>query len=136
MNKPLYQIIATLVEQHENCMSPRANESQRSWAPRTRARLKGLVQAHMPSGSGLDTGTVLFLDASTPNRLVFRADFHHMDENGHYDGWTEHEIHVTPSLAHGFAVRITGRNRNDVKELLHETFHQALSAEYPQDVAS
>jgi hypothetical protein len=35
----------------------------------------------------------------------------------------------TPSLANVFDVRISGRNRNDVKPYLHETFSAALRQE-------
>ena len=82
----------------------------------------------MPSGSGVDSGTKL-LDNSTPDRLVFQADFHHMDENGFYDGWTEHQIIVTPSLAYGFNVRITGRNRNEIKDYLADLFNHIFNME-------
>ena len=49
-----------------------------------------------------------------------------MNENGFYDGWTDHTLTVRPSLVHGIELEISGRNRNDIKEYLHETFHSAL----------
>jgi hypothetical protein len=50
-----------------------------------------------------------------------------MTEGGMYDGWTEHTVVVTPSLAFGINIRITGRNRNDIKDYLHDVFHEALT---------
>ena len=45
-----------------------------------------------------------------------------------YDGWTEHTVTVTPSFS-GFNMRISGRNRNDIKDHMHETFYSALHTE-------
>ena len=46
--------------------------------------------------------------------------FHHMNDGGFYDGWTEHSVVVTPSLVYGFDTRITGRDRNDIKNYIGE----------------
>jgi hypothetical protein len=57
----------------------------------------------MPSGSAAGSASsYLEFDQSksTGNRLVSRdTSFHHMTESGIYDGWTEHQVIVTPSLA-------------------------------------
>lgn len=93
-----------------------------------------LVKEHMPSGSGFDAGTTLDTDLSDasvyryPARLSFRTSFHHMDEHGGYDGWTEHFVHVTPDWK-GIVLVVTGRDRNQIKEYIAETFHQALMQE-------
>jgi len=81
-----------------------------------------------PSGSGIDDGTKLD-DTSTANKLVFNTGFHHMNENGYYDGWTDHQVIVTPSLAYGFDMRITGRDRNDIKDYLYEVYDCWLRSE-------
>jgi hypothetical protein len=49
-----------------------------------------------------------------------------MNENGFWDGYTDHTIIVKPSLQFDFTLRITGPNRNDVKEYLAQTFDYAL----------
>ncbi len=93
---------------------------------------KKVVKEHMPSGSGVDNGTSLDLARSRPDRLIFATSFHHMTEHGMYDGWTEHEVIVIPLYcAMEFSIRVTGRNRNDIKEYLHELFRDALEAEVP-----
>lgn len=93
------------------------------WWERKEERLEKLMD-EMPSGSGWDLGTKLA--TSSPQRIVLFGEFHHMVEGG-YDGWTDHEIHVTASMTSGFDLRITGRNRNDIKDYLHDLFHEALS---------
>jgi hypothetical protein len=56
-----------------------------------------------------------------------------MDDGGGYDGWTEHTITVTPSFR-GFDLTISGRDRNDIKDYLHQTFDHVLSAHYRDDL--
>jgi hypothetical protein len=122
---PLYQVLAGKV----------------AWAPpagtdfvfQRDAEIRRLVD-ELPSGSGWDNGTKIDLAASRAERLVLYGSWHHMNENGYYDGWTDHSIIVTPSLAHGFTLRITGPNRRDIKDYLHETFDFALRREVEEFV--
>lgn len=125
MKKPLYSKIASTLAARENCIKT----CKWDWEQLHRNRIEELVKNEMPSGSGIDCGTKLDLDASTPNKLVFTLSYHHMNADGYYDGWTEHKVIVTPSLAFGIDVRITGRDRNDIKEYLSETYHHALTQE-------
>jgi hypothetical protein len=83
-----------------------------------------LIKQFMPSGCGCDSGTKLL--ECNEKRMVFQCDYHHMNDGGYYDGWTEHTVIVKPSWD-GVDIRITGRNRNDIKEHLHEMFHCALN---------
>lgn len=76
----------------------------------------------LPSGSGLDDGIRLNYELSKPERLVFYFSYHRMDEHGGYDGWTAHQIIITPSLQNQFNTRITGRDRNYTKEYLYDLF--------------
>ena len=57
---------------------------------------------------------------------MFRVDFHHMDDNGYYDGWTEHVVTVKPSLCFDIEISVSGRNRNGIKEYILDTFHHLL----------
>lgn len=81
-----------------------------------------------PSGSGIDAGTKLD-DSSTKDKLVFAFGYHHMDEHGYYDGWTEHTAVVKPSMCFGYDLRITGRDRNGIKEYLASVFDHWLNEE-------
>jgi len=76
----------------------------------------------LPHGSGLDGKCEFQPENSNPEKLVFFFEFHHMNENGYYDGWTEHNLTITPSLQFGYNMRITGRNKGNVKEYLHDLF--------------
>lgn len=80
----------------------------------------------LPSGSGVDSGTQIDRDKSNPGKIVLSTSYHHMDEGGCYDGWTEHTVIVTPSFS-GFDLRITGRNRNDIKDYLGDRYYHALA---------
>jgi hypothetical protein len=118
----LYQELARLINAIENCR--KANNLD--WLNKHLERFDALVKEHMPHGSGFDCGTSFDEDNSTPNRLVFHASFHHMNNNGYYDGWTSHSIIVTPDLGFGFDLRVTGCNRRDIKDYIAETFHETL----------
>jgi hypothetical protein len=80
----------------------------------------------MPHGSGFDNGTSLDVDASSDTKIVFTTAFHHMNEGGFYDGWTQHSIIVTPNLAIEFNLKVTGRNRNGIKDYIAECFQFQL----------
>jgi hypothetical protein len=124
MKYPLYRALAVRVEARANCLAAPQNEE---WARKHREAADVAAADHLPSGSGFDSGTTIDWDRSKPNRLVLSTSFHHMDENGTYDGWTEHSVIVTPSLTASFELRVTGPNRNDIKDYIAETFHTALS---------
>lgn len=121
----LYRELASLVRARLNC----EEAGNKEWFEKHEARIKELVENYMPSGSGFDCGTQLDLDESTPEKLVFYTDFHHMNEAGYYDGWTEHRITVRPSLAFGFTLTISGKNRNEIKDYIHQAFDCALDEE-------
>lgn len=121
----IYQAIATALAAKLNCETSGNEEWRSIWADRIRT----ICSDQMPSGSGVDTGTEFDWDESKPERLVFIASCHHMTEIGYYDGWTDHQIIVTPSLLFGYSIRVTGRNRNDIKDYLGDLFHAALGEE-------
>jgi len=125
MKEKLYVELARTVRAYENC----AAKENVEWRHKHAERLGTLVREHMPSGSGIDNGTSLNLDKSTGEKLVFETSFHHMDEHGGYNGWTDHTVTVTASLMFGVNIRISGRNRNDIKDLLHEEFQLSLMQE-------
>lgn len=122
----LYRELASLVQARLNCLDDSRNNVE--WADKHETRIERLVKEYMPSGSGFDSGTRIDLERSHGGKLVFDTAFHHMDESGGYDGWTEHTVTVTPAFD-GVNIRIGGRNRNDVKELIHQEFDSALETD-------
>jgi hypothetical protein len=93
---------------------------------------------YLPHGSGFDEGVHLrtakyIADHETgrdTERLVFLVAFHHLTDTGHYDGWTNHAVWVTPVFG-GIKLRCDGQDRNDIKEYILETMHASLTNEVP-----
>ena len=119
----LYSELAAAIEARRNCDT--ANPRNTEWFDKWTERIGELVNM-LPSGSGIDCGTSIDLDASHNEKIVLGLSFHHMNDGGYYDGWTQHHIVVTPSFR-GINLRISGRDRNQIKEYLYETYHYALS---------
>ncbi len=87
---------------------------------------ENLVAEHFPSGSGFDSGTTIEWDECKYNKIVLRADFHHIDDNGFYCGWSEHKIVIKPSFTFGYDLVITGKNRRGIKEYIGDIIHGIL----------
>ena len=92
-------------------------------------KAEDLVKKHFPSGSGFDSGTIIEWDKCRYNKIVLRADFHHMDDNGHYCGWSEHEVIIVPSFSFGYDLRVTGKDKRGIKDYIEDTFHYVLQKE-------
>lgn len=119
--QPLYQALAGLVGARINCQK----SGNKEWEERHGEGIDRLVD-FLPSGSGIDSGSEIDLDKSTSNKLVFVLGYHHMDEHGVYCGWTHHTVTVHSHLHSGFELTISGPNRSEIKDYLHEVFHSAL----------
>ena len=128
MIRPLYSALANLVQARLNCI----DSGNMEWLDRHEERIDALVKEALPSGSGFDAGTTLDFDRSTGAKLVLTTAYHHMVE-GSYDGWTEHTVTVTASMVDGFDLKIGGRDRNDVKDYIADTFANALRQEVTRD---
>jgi hypothetical protein len=102
------------------------------WAEKHTDAINSIVDEKFPSGSGWDNGTAFHMDESTGEKLVFSGSFHHMNEGGMYDGWTDHTIIVRPSLEFGSDIRVTGRDRNEIKGYIGEMFSEALGQDVPE----
>jgi hypothetical protein len=113
-----YQDVAQTFNAYNNCIK----SGNKEWEDRHANNLEDLVKKYLPRGSGFDNGTKFNWDESKDNKLVFDTAFHHMNENGYYDGWSEHKIIITPDLMNDFNVKITGKNRNNIKEYIYSRF--------------
>lgn len=87
------------------------------------------IEKNLPSGSGIDCGTKIDKRDLKSNQFKLVLSFHHMDENGYYNGWTEHVITVKPSFD-GVNLSISGKNKNMIKEYLYDIFYYALTQEF------
>lgn len=122
--KRTYCELASRIDALKNCIK----SGNLEWHEKHNEAIHSLMDT-APSGSGIDCGTQLDIDRSGKGRLIFICAFHHMNESGMYDGWTEHEIIVTPSFSTGPDIRITGRNRNVIKEYLYDVYYEWLMSE-------
>ncbi len=124
-SKPLYQHIASALNALSNCIAG----NNTAWQSKHEANLHTLAKDFLPSGSGIDCGTKIDIDTSLRQlgRIVLTLSYHHMNECGMYDGWTEHRVIISPSLQFGFDIKIGGRDRNSIKEYLADVLHEALT---------
>ena len=88
------------------------------------------LQAELPHGSGLDGKVEFILDKCNSRRVVIFVEFHHM-KHGYYVGCTDHEIIVTATHC-GPEIRVTGKDRNGIKDYLAELFYDALTQPAPE----
>jgi hypothetical protein len=121
--KQTYVVLATRVQARINCLTK--DSDPQNWAGKHEDRIEEIMR-DFPHGSGFDNGTTIDLGKSTGDKLIFHTSFHHMNDVGMYDGWTEHTVTVRPSLQHGFRVVVGGRNRNQIKDMISEAFYDAL----------
>ncbi len=118
--RTMAQAIAETVTAYHNCVK----SGNAEWELRHLETLYRL-ERKLPRGSGVDNGTKIEL-WSAEKKIVLACSFHHMDENGFYDGWTDHTITVTPTFS-GIHVRVGGGRRNNIREYLADLYREALS---------
>lgn len=117
MKLPLYKIIARNLAIIDGANGERAN-----------SRLDYIEKEFLPSGSGFDAGTKIDRESNV-DKIRLTTSFHHMNEAGYYDGWTEHKIIIKPCLQFGFTFSITGRDKRQIKEYIGDMFQEILSRE-------
>ena len=120
-----YQLLAQVILARENC----EKTNNTVWYEKHKERANRLMRELAPSGAGFDSGTTIDWERSRPERILLNTSFHHMDETGFYDGWTDHTVTVTPSLAFGCNIRVSGRNQNDIKDYITEVFSHFLDSQ-------
>lgn len=120
-DEKLYQVIHSALVARRNCNDSGNYAWRNKWDD-----VLDWAESQLPSGSGVDRGSKIERDSI--DRIRISADFHHMDENGFYNGWTEHEVIVSPAFT-GIDIRVTGRNRNGIKDYLSDVFLNALCSE-------
>lgn len=120
-HRPLYRVIAETLGALKRCQ----DSNNTIWRDKWDSLLEHIESNLLPSGAGIDNGTKIDRDRSSEAKLVLTCGYHHMNDAGMYDGWTEHTITILPSFS-GIDIRISGRNRNDIKDYLAETYDHVL----------
>lgn len=118
--RKLYQAIASVLD----ALVRSKERGNTDWVDKWEDRLSE-CESMLPHGSGFDAGTQIGVEESRKDRIVLHTAYHHMS-NGFYEGWSEHGVIVTPSLIHGFDIRVTGRDMNNIKDYIAETLDLAL----------
>lgn len=115
----VYQIISSSFDAHLRCIE----KNKKEWEEKHKDSVENMIEEHLPNGSGFDSGTKFDFDNSKPEKLIFLTSFHHMDDNGMYDGWTDHKVIVTPSLQFDYNMKVTGKNKNQIKDYIYACFN-------------
>lgn len=117
--RKVYAAIAAALIASRNC----EQNGNTDWLIAHKARIDWLVKQYLPSGGGFDAGTKLDLIRSKAGKLVFNTSYHHMNDAGYYDGWTEHAVTIVPTFDDCINIAsITGRDRNSIKEYIADVF--------------
>ena len=124
--KTLAQALSQALVAKKNC----DQRNDHIWSDKWQERIDQLCKL-LPSGSGIDNGTYFSINLSSEEKLIFGTQFHHMTEDGYYDGWTTHTVTVTPTFL-GIAVKVGGQNRNDIKDYLQDIYFHAFVQEAPE----
>ena len=135
MTTLIYQELASRLTALANCRTV----GNTQWEDKHGGVIMNIMES-VGSGSGFDSGTSIDInDLVVPSSngrsrfrdvLKFNTAFHHMDQNGMYCGWTEHVVTVRPSLLYGFTISISGHDRNNIKDFIHDVFDSWLRSEY------
>lgn len=120
--EPLYKVLAQLVQARLNNIKT----GNTDWESKHTKQIEALKEQYFPHGSGFDADTPIDLDRSSTKCLYITVNYHHMNQDGFYTGWTDHTIKVTPDLAMGFDIKVTGLNKNDIKDYIGKLFYECL----------
>jgi hypothetical protein len=121
----IYQQLSSSFQAYNNCLKSNNTE----WEEKHYDKILTLID-QLPHGSGIDGKTELDFEKSNNNKLVINSEFHHMDENGYYDGWINFSLTIEPGWD-GVDITIKGNfgKYQDLKDYLIETFGYELEKE-------
>jgi hypothetical protein len=122
----LYRELATLVQARKTCAE---SATHQDWFQKHSETIKRLVSNHLAQYR-------IDLNESHADKLVFYGNESQFTEDGVEDGYTSHTVIVKPSLTFGFTLRITGHDRNDVKEHIAQLFNAQLREDVTYDLYS
>lgn len=115
--------LVQVLRAYQNC----EQSGNREWAEAHWQTAMNLNAACLPSGSGINTPVKMSEWEKVPLQLTFAVEFQHMSDAG-WTGWTNHDVIVTADLS-GPNVRVTGRDKNGIKDYLTELFYDVFARE-------
>lgn len=101
----------------------------KKWVVPSKARLSELLEP-LPRSNGLDAGVVFDWNRSKPNKFIFSFNYYYRDKRGDRSGWTRHQLIITAGYFNKFYMRITGRNKNKMKESLLTLFNEIFEVDH------
>jgi hypothetical protein len=126
----VYEVLARIVEARLRSI----DLNQHEWVAKHEQELRKIVHKYLPSGGGYDTGCEIDLDRSRENLLVIKTSFHFMNDVGYYTHWQNYILECTPSLIHGFVMKVKFANHKPVNEsdleFIGDNLYDALKMEY------
>lgn len=131
---PLYRAMAHRLAQIAN-LQEAARPLDDPFLVEAKQALKDLID-ELPHGSGIDCDW--HVTGERPGgehgckKLILRNSYHHMDECGGYDGWTDFKVTVTGDLLSDIDVLVQGRfpaKYADTRDYLCEILTHALKEE-------
>lgn len=88
--------------------------------------IKHILYNHMPHGSGFDSGVKLV--SLSPEKVVFEAPFHHMNDHGMYDGWVTYIVNVRSTFT-GNEVKVSVKGYDNTARKYADDLHRMYIAE-------
>lgn len=122
----LYQAIVFNGMSRMHCAKNGNLEWEKIWNERLNE-----LQELLPSGGGLDSGIFIIRDTITAHNFVLTGKYHHMNEQGYYDGWYHWNAVVRPSFLSEIEVDIEWvdlppPDRDSVDESICENIRDVL----------
>lgn len=88
----------------------------------------GQCEDLLPHGSGLDGNVAIEIEKSSERKIVVGFEFHHINKNGFYCGWTSGKVVFRPEFD-GFSTKIFGdgdKKSAQIRDYMHDVFSYAM----------
>ena len=122
MEKKIYQRLAELI---------RWNPTE-DWVDKKEEEIEAIMKT-APHGSGIDGDVRLVEPECNESKLVFRVEYHSMNQNGYYCEWLTANITVTATLVYpGFDIDCDFAE--DIEQINNHYYNEAVkyvNKEYP-----
>ncbi len=124
MEKKIYQRLAELISWNP----PKDSK----WVDRREGEIEAIMKT-APHGSGIDGDVRLVEPECSESKLVFRVEYHPMNQDGYYCEWLTANITVTPTLtSEGFYIDCDFAE--DIEQINNHYYNEAVkyvNKEYP-----